>query len=676
MKQTHRYLTLFIAVIFFIAAIILITTGASSAFAAPSNVPSPTVASLPTILSGGVAEESGILPILQIAIGLLLIASLVGIVTERLRVPYTAGLVLIGLVMALVGQREINLSPDIFLSLLVPPLVFEAAFQANAKDLLKDLAPILSLAVPGVLLTTLLVGLVLFWGADFPLVLALLFGSLIAATDPVAVVSLFRALRVPNRLQLLLEGESLLNDGTSIVLFNLMVAIAVTGTFHLGNSILQFLLVAGGGIFIGVLLGFIISQAISVIDNPLIETTLTSVLAFGSYLVAEQLHVSGVLAVVAAGIVCGNLGPSRMSPTTRILVFNLWDYAAFLANSLVFLLIGLQIDLSLILADWKAILWAILAVLVARAASIYGLSWIGPGIPWRFKHVLYWGGLRGAFSLALALSLPVSLGADGTLIRSMAFGVVLFTLLVQGITMKPFINRMGIVEISKAQIEYENLHARAVIAKSAYKHLEAKYQAGMLSRHIWNTLSKPLEDQLEYLAEAATDSISAYPDVEARELESAIQETLRSERSTLRSLLRDGSISERTFTNLVHEIDTALMENPFDLIHALRSRLSNSIHILLTVILQEKDVNTISTALEPLGVPITRIASSGGFLGRKNATLLIGIPEGKQNEVISIIENAAQGAMSVEAAPGKTPGESTPMCTTLFTVEVERYEVL
>jgi len=421
--------------IFFILSLLIITpvTGCDSFTENTSPAPPNTISH-----DSNSEEDSNIILQIEIAVGLLLIASLVGIVTDRLRVPYTTGLVMIGLVLAFFGQQDINVSPQLFLGLLVPPLIYEAAFQVKAKDLLRDLAPILSLAIPGVLLTTFLVGGFLYWGTNFSLVTALLFGSLIAATDPVAVVALFRSLGVPKRLQLLIEGESLFNDGTAIiVLFNLMVVISVTGYFNLTDSILNFFLVAGGGIIIGLILGLLISLAISMIDNPLIETTLTSVLAFGSYIVAEQFHVSGVLAVVAAGIVSGNLGPSRMSPTTRILAFNFWEYAAFLANSFVFLLIGLQIDLNVLLTDWNAILWAILAVLVARAASIYGLSWIGSGVPMRYKHILYWGGLRGAISLALALSLPASLGDQRTVIQSMAFGVVLFTLLIQGSTMKP-----------------------------------------------------------------------------------------------------------------------------------------------------------------------------------------------------------------------------------------------
>jgi len=619
-------------------------------------------------------QETDVILVIEIAVGLLLIASLVGFITERLRVPYTAGLVLIGLVLALIGQQEINVSPELFLGILVPPLIFEAAFQVKAKDLLKDLAPILSLAIPGVLLTTFLVGGVLYWGTDFSLTSALLFGSLIAATDPVAVVALFRSLGVPHRLQLLLEGESLFNDGTAIVIFNLMLTIAVTGYFNLGESLLNFFIVSGGGILIGLVLGLLISLTISVVDNSLIETTLTSVLAFGSYIIAEQFHVSGVLAVVAAGIVSGNLGPRRMAPTTRILVFNFWEYAAFLANSFVFLLIGLQIDLSIFLTDWKAILWAILAVLVARAASIYGLSWIGSGIPMRYKHVLYWGGLRGAISLALALSLPASLGVNGPIIKSMAFGVVLFTLLVQGITMKPFINRMGLIEKSQAQEEYENLNARAVMARAAYRQLESMYRNGLISRHIWNTLSKPIDSHSESLIDAAAKTLSSHPDVESKELESAIQEILKSERATLRVLLQEGSISEETFSKLVHEVDSALTEDKTDLIQDFRTQHHMDIQDLLTVVIQDRDLDAITDLLQPYGFPITHIASTGGFLGRKNATLLIGIPSGKQADVQAII-NKAISSDSRRATEGFPESADVALKgATIFTLDVERYE--
>ena len=265
-------------------------------------------------------EGSNVIIIEEVVIGLLLIAVIVGIITRRLRVPYTVGLVLIGLALSLRGQAEIDFPPELFLGLLVPPLVFEAAFHLNIRDLRNDLVPILALAIPGVLITTGLVGLVVAAGTGSPLSLTLVFGALVAATDPVAVVALFRTLGVPKRLQVLLEGESLFNDGTAIVIFNLMIAIAITGRFSLVDSLVDFVVVSGGGLAVGLLLGMLFSQISRQIDDPLIETTLTAVLAFGAYLIAEEIHVSGVLAVVAAGLVAGNVGPRGMSPSTRILV--------------------------------------------------------------------------------------------------------------------------------------------------------------------------------------------------------------------------------------------------------------------------------------------------------------------------------------------------------------------
>ncbi|UCH60134.1 MAG: cation:proton antiporter, partial [Anaerolineales bacterium] len=378
-------------------------------------------------LSQAEFEEEQFLLIEEIIIAMLFVAVLVGIVAHRLRVPYTIGLVLIGLVLALRSPIDVEISPNLILALLVPPLIFEAAFHLNFNDLRYNLVPILALAVPGVILTTFIVGGIVAWGTGLVLPVALVFGALVSATDPVSVVSLFRAMGVPKRLQVLLEGESLLNDGTAIVLFDLVVTVAVAGTadFNLLISLTDFVRVAGGGLVVGVLLGTAVSQLISRIDDYLIETTLTSVLAYGAYLIAEILGVSGVLAVVAAGLVNGNIGPRGMSPTTRIVVFNFWEYAAFLANSFIFLLIGLQIELTVLFENWQLILWAILAILVARAIGVYGLSRIEREIPTKWQHILYWGGLRGAISLALALSLPDKLPEVSDQIQVMAFGVVL-----------------------------------------------------------------------------------------------------------------------------------------------------------------------------------------------------------------------------------------------------------
>ncbi|HJS18454.1 MAG TPA: Na+/H+ antiporter [Anaerolineales bacterium] len=498
----------------------------------------------------------------EVVVILLLIASVVAVAARRLRLPYTVGLVLIGLVLSLLSPVAIKIPPQIILALLVPPLVFEAAFHLNLEHLRRDLGLIVLFALPGVILTTLLVGGLVSAGTGIAIQTALVLGALISATDPVAVVALFRRLGVPHRLQVLLEGESLFNDGTAIVMFNLMLSIALAGRFDAIDSIRQFLTVSGGGVLIGVILGIVLSRTIGRIDDPLVETTLTTVLAFGSYLAAEYFHVSGVLAVVAAGIVNGNAGSSEMSATTRVVVYNFWEYAAFIANSFVFLLIGLTIDLNSMLTNWQAILWAILAALVARAVSIYGFSVFGREIPAKWKHILFWGGLRGAITLALALSLPdiPALAGVRTTLQAMAFGVVLFTLLVQGSTTDWLVRRLKIIQRSESQDEYELRHARYVAGRAAYDYLRRITQQGLISEHTWQTLSPLIERQNDNLIEAVRDVMKSDPAVEAEELDTARRDALRAQRNALRGLLRDGVISEDSYLTLIREVDAALTE--------------------------------------------------------------------------------------------------------------------
>lgn len=497
-----------------------------------------------------------------LVIELLLIASLVAIVVRRLQVPYTVALVVVGLLLTSQSPLQVDLTPELILALFVPPLVFEAAFHLNLNELRRNLNSILLLAVPGVILTMLLVGVVVSLGAGLSLPVAFTFGALIAATDPVAVVSIFRSLGVPKRLAVLVEGESLLNDGTALVLFNIMLVIVATGKFNLAMSMLDFIRISAGGLAVGIFLGWLISRLIARIDDYLIETTLTTVLAFGAYLIAEQLHFSGVLAVVAAGLINGNLGPQGMSPTTRIILFNFWEYVAFLVNSLVFLLIGLEVDIPALLQAWQPIVWAIGAVILARVLVVYGLSLllrrVAEPVSLRWQHVLTWGGLRGALSLALALSLPISFGTDRSLLRTMAFGVVLFTLLVQATTMRRLIRRLGIITRSPEHVEYEKRHARLTALRSAESHLERRHREGLLSTHTWEVVRPRLQEQLALLSEAVRESLRSAPVLEAEEMDTARREILRAQRSAFMGLRQDGVISDEVFEDLSTEIDVLL----------------------------------------------------------------------------------------------------------------------
>ncbi len=495
----------------------------------------------------------------EIAIALLLVATLVGIIARRFRMPYTVGLVIVGIALALLfRQYDLEISPQLILGIFVPPLIFEAAFHLPVTDLRRNLAPILMLAVPGVLLTTLVVGGIVYFGAGLPLSHAIVFGSIIAATDPVAIIALFRTLKVPKRLQVLLEGESLFNDGTAIVVYNLAVGSAISGVFHPAVAMVDFIRVAGFGIVVGLALGWLASLAIARINDHLIETAITFVLAYGAFLVAESFHVSGVLAVVAAGLVNGNIGPRGMAATTRIVVFNFWEFMSFLANSFVFLLIGLVIDIPLLVENWQAILWGILAALLTRLVVIYGLFPRTPSIPNQWKHVLYWGGLRGAISLALALGLPLGLLTLSGKIQAMVFGLVIFTLLVQGSSMSTLIKWLKLVKPRANREEYDLRRARSMTVKAGYQQMKKAHGEGMISNHVWNIMSGSLEEYLKGLTDSMRDLLVEHPDVEAEELDAGWREFLQHQRTILINLHNDLTISDDIYNELSSQIDELL----------------------------------------------------------------------------------------------------------------------
>jgi|APSaa5957512622_1039677.scaffolds.fasta_scaffold05649_5 monovalent cation:H+ antiporter, CPA1 family len=612
---------------------------------------------------------------------LILIALFVSVLAKRLRLPYTVGLVIMGLGLTFFSSNKIEISPEIIMGIFVPPLLFEASFHIRFDELRRDFGLIMLLAIPGVIMTTGLVGMAVQKGTGMELPIALVFGALIAATDPVAVVALFKQLGVPKRLQILLEGESLFNDGTAIVMFGLMVDIAVKGEFVFTESLYDFVRVAGGGVFVGVILGFIASQAIRRIHDPLVETAITTVLAFSAYLLAEDVHVSGVLAVVMAGIVSGNIGPRGMSPSTRILLNNFWEYGAFLANSLLFLIIGLTTDLQILIENWQAIAVAILAILGARAVSIYGFSFFSRDIQHKWKHILYWGGLRGAIVLALALSLPIGFPERERLL-AMAFGVVLFTLLVQGFSMDALVKKMGLVKRTESQIEYERRHARFLSNRAAFDHLEEMSKEGVLSDHIWQHMKAIFKQREAFLIDALQEILSNNPLVEIEELDTARGEALRVQRTTLGNLFRGGIISEEIHEELVGEVDLAISEEHVNWSQILEigSGENASIKKMIAVIIQEVDLENALKALSRAGFGADQLPSTGGFLNRRNITLLIGIPEGREADIMPILEHACERRVEHVRSPLKgsflsfvRPVPVEVGGATIFTFNIEAY---
>lgn len=388
-------------------------------------------------------------------IWLLVIAIFVAIIARRIRLPYTVGLVVAGIGITLARiKTDAALTHDIIFDLILPPLLFEAALTLHWKPLRRDALPVLTLAIFGVLISAAVVATGIWGLLGWPLASATVFGVLIAATDPVAVIAMFKDTGIGGRLRLLVESESLLNDGVAAVLFGLAVAWAqASGTAVSPLEAVQSLgFITGGGILVGLGYGGVAILIAGRTADHLVETALTVVAAYGSFLVAEQLGMSGVLATVAAGLLMGNLGflkseeASVITLQGRAFVLAFWDFAAFVANSIIFLLIGLTVGaIPFDRLGLVAIASIVLLVLSARAVSVYPLCYIFRGTRWaiglRQQHVLWWGGLRGALALGLSLALPPTLPWRNEIIIA-AFGVVVFSVLVQGITMPVLLRRM------------------------------------------------------------------------------------------------------------------------------------------------------------------------------------------------------------------------------------------
>ena len=376
---------------------------------------------------------------------------------KRLRAPYTVALVVGGLMLSALrlprlspldpGQRPDWLTPDVILIVFLPALVFEGGVKLNVRDLVRNSAPLLLLANLGVLLAALVTGYLVHWTTGLPVEIALLFGAIISATDPISVLAIFKDLRMDKRLSLIVEGESLLNDGTAAALFQIMLAGIISGHLGAWKGVGQFLFSVLGGAFLGSFLGYAASRLTRTIDDPEVQITLTVVVAYSSYLLAYQLHLSGIIATASAGLIVGNLGTRNCSTQTKTALESFWAYVAFLMNSLVFLLIGLEIHVDALLRSWRPVLLTVAAVLVGRALSVYLLVPVSNAltekIPLRWQHVIVWGGLRGALALALALSLD-STFPERTRVLDLTFGVVVFSILVQGLTVKPLLRILGL----------------------------------------------------------------------------------------------------------------------------------------------------------------------------------------------------------------------------------------
>jgi len=377
---------------------------------------------------------------------LLLVACLIAMLSRRLGLPYIVGLVAAGFLVALLpNSPQVPLSRELIFNILLPPLVFEAALQLEWKRFRAELPLTLSLAFLGVAIAAVVVAVGLHGLAGWSWTGAALFGVLIAATDPVSVIASFREMRVQPRVSMVVESESLLNDGVAAIGFAVLSAVAAGANPSAASVLPAFLWTLGGGLAIGLIVSAAVLLVVGRTNDPLVEITLTTICAYGSFLLAEHFHASGIISALVAGLVIGSAGTRFLSRSGHDRVHWAWEYFAFLANSLVFILIGTNIanqPLHLLGASGAI---AIVLVLAGRGLSIYPLALLFRWSRWRlepsFQHTLFWGGLRGALALALALAVPATVPERGAIILT-AFMVVAFSILVQGLTMPLLIKRL------------------------------------------------------------------------------------------------------------------------------------------------------------------------------------------------------------------------------------------
>jgi CPA1 family monovalent cation:H+ antiporter len=398
------------------------------------------------------ASEATLVAI-RVFVALLSVAALTALVVRRLRIPYSVTLVALGLIAgSLLPPGVVEVTPELVLLVLLPGLVFEAALRLRVEVARRTLGWILLLAAPGVLVSAVIVAIVLQVATGLPFELGMVVGAMVAATDPVAVIATFREIGVPRRLAVLVEGESLLNDATALVLFAVTVE-TITGHGTLAQAGEQLVVIVIASVGLGLIGGALASRLIALIEDLPIELTISLAAAYGTYLLAEGLGQSGIIATVVAGVVIGYLGRTGgLSRRALAALDVVWELIAFLLTAFAFLLVGLAISFGDLVAAAPVIAWGLVAIVVGRAVVVYGMLGGAAALlarrpsavpmPVAWLHVLFWAGLRGAVAVAMALSLPADFPQRAQL-QEITFGIVLITLFVQGSTAGVVVARAG-----------------------------------------------------------------------------------------------------------------------------------------------------------------------------------------------------------------------------------------
>ncbi|WP_198507325.1 cation:proton antiporter [Mariprofundus ferrinatatus] len=520
---------------------------------------------------------------------LLLVALFIQFLAQRVRMPFTILLVLVGIALNSLFQiyphsfaifQALKISPDIILYVFLPALIFESSYNLDARRLIHNIGPVMTLAVPGLLISTFVIGGILWWATAMPFTIALLLGAILSATDPVAVISIFRQIGAPDRLNTLIEGESLFNDATSIVVAGILVGMVIehNGDASVASGIVSFFVLFFGGLAVGIGLGYLTGKIIGWIESEsFIEIGLTTALAYLSFLLAEEIfHVSGVMATVGAGLMLGSWGRIRISASVRIYLEHFWELLAFIANALLFLLVGMKVDLNALWETLDMLAWVVLAMLVARAIVVFLLiPLIGrlPGsrpISFPYQFIMYWGGLRGAIALAIVLSLPNFEYSD--LFVAMVMGAVLFTLLVQGLSIETIMRKFGL-DIPPLADRLAFIELGLVSRRRAMKQLPRLKEGGFFSSRIAHNLTV----ECDHAISSAMQQIGQLRATEMDKLNEVNLLYLRAlteEKGFYTEMYNQGHISEGAFRELSlvlnMQIDALRYNGAFEHVHSHR----------------------------------------------------------------------------------------------------------
>ncbi|MBW4536979.1 MAG: sodium:proton antiporter [Pleurocapsa minor HA4230-MV1] len=507
--------------------------------------------------------------LVQILVILLLVATGVALLSRWLRIPYVTGLVLAGLPITEVFSRRIGLDPSLVLNLLLPILLFDAAINTDLSRLRSTFKPIALLAGPGSVFSSAIIAALLKFGLGLTWIPALLIGVILANTDTVSMIAVFKEIHVPSKLSTIVEGETLLNDAAALVSFNLILTVYETGSLTFLGGVQELLYVALGGSVVGLVLGYLSLPIFTRLDDPLSSLLLTVAVSLGTFQVGQFLGVSGAVAVVVAGLIFGNLGISRTpSASERITLLSFWEYASFGVNSFIFLLIGIEINPITLWRILPSILFVVLAYQLGRIFSVYpllaGLRWFDRPIPLRWQHVLFFGNIKGSLSMALALSVPFALPERAEII-TLVFGAVLFSLVGQGLSLPWLVKRLKLSNFSSSRQQIEQWQAQLMTAKAAQDELDSLLKSGVLPKAVYEEMRAAYQVRVAGAEKALREIYNHRSDEfgnqsnELTKLDTIRRRLLLAEKAALNEAMRKRILSETIVRSRLQTIDEQLL---------------------------------------------------------------------------------------------------------------------